>query len=104
MYVLATFDAECDVLCGGVQRFGAHATFVGGTVRFAVLLQAGFEISGRAADEVFVDGEAAVEMEHSEANNLAAGTGLLQYDCTRQCGKFKKYLIGPSFLVVPRDL
>jgi hypothetical protein len=75
MYVLATSDAVCDVLCVWIEVFLTDAAFlvVGvGREDFAVLLELRLEEGGGAADEVFVHGETAVDVVDFEADDLAA--------------------------------
>jgi hypothetical protein len=75
MYVLATSDAVCDVLCGWIEVFLADAAFLAfgvGREDFAVLLELRLEQGGGAADEVFVDGETAVDVVDFEADDFAA--------------------------------
>jgi len=75
--VLAAGDAVRDVRKCGVEVVLADAALlhVGAVVeRLAVLLELGLEEGRGAADEVFVDGKAAVDVVDLEADDFAAET------------------------------
>jgi hypothetical protein len=73
--VLAAADAVGDVFGGGVEIFLADATFFGvgvGLEGLAILLKLGFEEGRGAADEVFMNGEAAVDIGDTETYDFVA--------------------------------
>lgn len=69
---LAAVITEDDVFDPSIELIEAYGT-TGGDV-FPMLLEAGFEVGGRAADEIFVEGIAASEVGNIEANRFAAET------------------------------
>lgn len=77
VHVLATCDAVCDVGDGRVEFVLANAALldIGVVVeRLAVLLELGLEEGRGAADEVFVDGKATIDVMDLEADDFATET------------------------------
>jgi hypothetical protein len=70
--VLTTFVTKSDVFRYRVKVL--EACGAAGGALFASSLEAGLEHFGRAADDIFVNGEAASEIGNVESNDLAAGT------------------------------
>lgn len=104
--VLAAGDAVCDVGEDGIEILLADAAFFHVDVLekgFAVFLELRFEEAGVTADEVFVDGEATVDVGNSEADGFAAETtGTVSIG--KQIGENQSYLMGSSLFMAPRDL
>ena len=73
---LAARSAKSDVLDDGIEFFGTYVAFVFVAHSLALFLQAVFEHSGSAADEVFVHDVESVDVRDYEAKHFSTDTTL----------------------------